>query len=179
MIRLCFFLYVVGLSMVCLEVFIPGGITGAAGVVSIGASFWFAYTKVGSVFGSYFVAAGLVIAMVCIFLSVRLFPRTRFSERLFLRSDERGFKSVSEELEFLEGEEGVALTKLRPAGMARIGGKKVSVVTEGIFVDKGVKIKVLEVEGSRVVVRKIASPAVREPDGQETGTDKVERRKKK
>ncbi len=154
MISWCIFLYIVGLLMVCVEIFIPGGIVGAVGVIAIGSSFWMAYTKVGSAFGLYFVSIGLVFAMFCIFLSIKFFPRTRFSKKLFLGKDESDFKSTSAELESLEGKEGITLTKLRPAGMAKIDGKRVSVVTEGAFLNKEAKVNVVEVEGNRVVVRK-------------------------
>ena len=153
MISWCIFLYIVGLLMVCLEIFIPGGIVGAVGVISIGSSFWMAYTRIDSVFGLYFVSIGLVFAMFCISISIKFFPRTRFSKRLFLESDESDFKSTSAELESLAGKEGTALTKLRPAGMAKIDGKRVSVVTEGAFLNKETEVKVVEVEGNRVVVR--------------------------
>ena len=156
MLRWCLFLYITGLLMVCLEIFIPGGIVGAVGLVSLVSSFWLAYTKMGSVFGSYFLSIGLVVGMFCIFLSIKLFPQTKFSDRLFLRRSESDFKSTPQELESLKGKEGVTLTKLRPAGIASIDGRKRSVVAEGTFVKKGVKIKVMEVEGNRVVVREIS-----------------------
>ena len=154
MIRWCSFLYLTGLFMVCLEVFIPGGVVGAIGVLSIGFSFWLAYTKIGAIFGSYFVSAGLLMAMFCIFLSVKLFPRTRFSKKLFLGANESDFKASSGELKSMEGKNGVTLTKLRPAGMARIEGRRVSVVAEGAFISQDENVSVLKVEGNRVVVRK-------------------------
>ncbi len=139
--------------MVCLEIFIPGGIVGVAGAIAIGSSFWMAYTRVSNMFGTYFVSIGVVFGMFCLFLSIRMFPRTRFSKKLFLGNDESDFKSTDVELKSLEGKEGVTLTKLRPAGKARIDGKKVSVVTEAAFVDEGKEVRVVEVEGNRVVVR--------------------------
>jgi membrane-bound serine protease (ClpP class) len=56
----------------------------------------------------------------------------------------------------LLGAEGVATTALRPAGKARIGGERVDVVTEGDYVEAGVAVVVVAVEGARVVVRKKA-----------------------
>jgi membrane-bound serine protease (ClpP class) len=156
MLKWCFYLYFIGLLMVCLEIFIPGGIVGAIGIISVASSFWIAYTKISTVFGLYFVSIGLIVAMFCIFLSVKLFPRTKFSEKLFLRSNESDFKSTDIKFKSLEGEEGVALTKLRPAGIANIDGRKISVVAEGTFLNKGVKIKVMKVEGNRIVVREIS-----------------------
>jgi len=51
------------------------------------------------------------------------------------------------------GKEGISLTPLRPAGIAEIDGKRVDVVSEGGFVDKKEKIKVIDVKGSKVLVQ--------------------------
>ena len=51
--------------------------------------------------------------------------------------------------------EGEALTMLRPSGMAKFDGKKYSVVTSGELVEKGTVVRVVKVEGSRVVVRPV------------------------
>jgi membrane-bound serine protease (ClpP class) len=47
------------------------------------------------------------------------------------------------------------LTKLRPSGTAVINGKRVDVVTEGAFIEPGQSIKVVAIEGLRVVVRAV------------------------
>ena len=56
--------------------------------------------------------------------------------------------------EDLAGKEGVAHTTLRPAGIAKINGNLVDVVTEGDFIDAGSPIVVLRVVGGRNIVRK-------------------------
>ena len=50
---------------------------------------------------------------------------------------------------------GTAFTTLRPAGTAIINDKRVDVVTEGALIEKGTAIKVVAIEGLRVVVRAI------------------------
>ena len=45
------------------------------------------------------------------------------------------------------------MSVLRPAGLAEFDGERIDVVSEGSFIDRGVKIKVAKVEGTRVVVR--------------------------
>jgi len=55
----------------------------------------------------------------------------------------------------LKGAIGVCSTDLRPAGSITVEGEPVDVVTEGDFVTKGDIVKVISVEGSRVVVRRI------------------------
>jgi CheY-like chemotaxis protein len=50
---------------------------------------------------------------------------------------------------------GVTITRLRPSGTAFINGKRTDVVTEGGPVDRGASIKVVAVEGPRVIVREV------------------------
>lgn len=53
----------------------------------------------------------------------------------------------------LIGRTGTALSDLRPAGVARFGDDRVDVVSDGDYVGAGASLRVLRVEGNRVVVR--------------------------
>ncbi len=53
------------------------------------------------------------------------------------------------------GDTGTAITKLRPAGQARFDSAVVDVVAEGEFIEKGQKIKIMRIQGNKVVVRKV------------------------
>jgi membrane-bound serine protease (ClpP class) len=55
----------------------------------------------------------------------------------------------------LVGQEGAALTVLRPAGKAKIHGRIIDVVSEGPFIPAESRLEVIEVSGNRVVVRQI------------------------
>ena len=55
----------------------------------------------------------------------------------------------------LIGQEGAALTVLRPAGKAKIHGRTIDVVSEGPFIPAESRVEVVEVSGNRVVVRQI------------------------
>ncbi|MDD2497965.1 MAG: NfeD family protein, partial [Desulfitobacteriaceae bacterium] len=47
------------------------------------------------------------------------------------------------------------VTPLRPAGTAEIEGDRIDVVTEGGFIPREAQVKVVKVEGTRIVVREI------------------------
>ncbi len=51
------------------------------------------------------------------------------------------------------GETGEATSRLRPAGKAKFGEAVVDVVAEGEFIDKGTKLRIIEIHGNRVVVK--------------------------
>ena len=65
-----------------------------------------------------------------------------------------GYTSVTDKKRFL-GAIGVCATDLRPAGTITVEGEPVDVVTEGNFVKQGDIVKVINVDGSRVLVRQI------------------------
>lgn len=153
--KLSLSLYLVGLVLICFEVFVPGGILGTIGFFLIVGSIWIAFVQLGSVGGSYFLVGGLVLVMVSVYLVMKFGTKTGLSKKLFLQSTEKGFRSTSKNLEDLKDKTGISLTTLRPSGKALIDGGKINVVSEGVFLPKGCKIKVVMVEGNRVVVRRI------------------------
>ena len=65
-----------------------------------------------------------------------------------------GYTSVTDKSKFL-GAIGVCVTDLRPAGTVTVEGEPLDVVTEGGFVKAGDKVKVINVDGSRILVRQI------------------------
>jgi membrane-bound serine protease (ClpP class) len=158
-------LFVVGLILLALEIFvIPGfGITGIAGIILIFASLFLSLTPGGPFmdFDTISVAilqltGAIVAALVLILILAKLLPKTSTFNKLILADEERaeqGFVSYPSEKE-LVGQEGIALTTLRPAGTAEFNGKRYDVVADWEYIEQGSKIIVLRVEGVKVVVKK-------------------------
>jgi membrane-bound serine protease (ClpP class) len=57
------------------------------------------------------------------------------------------------------GDTGVACSPLRPAGKVRFGQDYVDVVSDGTFINPGEQVRVVQVRGNRIVVRRVASDA--------------------
>lgn len=66
----------------------------------------------------------------------------------------KGYTSNTDKSKFL-GAIGVCSTDLRPAGTVIVEGEPLDVVTEGSFVKQGNIVKIINVDGSRVLVRQI------------------------
>ena len=149
-------LFLAGLVLLAIEFFVPGfGLFGIAGIASILFSLFM--TLGGGVSALSIMASGTVAAVVAFLLLLKYLPSSGLWKRLVLRNElrtEQGY-TASEDLTQLIGQEGVVLTLLRPAGAVRIGEKVLDVVSEGRFIEPGVRVKVLGVQGSRVVVRAI------------------------
>jgi len=143
-------LILAGVILLALETVLPGLVAGLAGFACLVAAVVVAYARLGPETGNlvlFSLAGGLVVAAV---LWVRYFPNSRLGG-LFVTRRTIGNLEV-ERPEFV-GQTGTALSNLRPSGTAMIGGRRVDVVTEGGMVERGAPIKVLAVEGLRVVVR--------------------------
>ncbi len=143
-------LFFLGVGLLLAEAFLlPGfGVLGALGVGSILASVYFTFGEnTLTVLSIAVIALGLGLLLV-----FRYLPKTRPAQALVL-------ESAIEEHAAGEGVEvgslGVALTDLRPGGVARFGSKRVDVVANRGFIPKGTSLKVVEVRGPTVVVEAV------------------------
>ena len=164
-------MFVAGLVLLALEIFvIPGfGIAGIAGIVLIIASLFFALISNDTYFDWDMVSiaivqltGALVATLIFVSLLLRYLPKSSIFNRLILADEasaDKGFVSYPSDKELL-GAEGVALTTLRPAGTAEINGHRVDVVADWEYIERGSRIKVLRVEGVKVVVKQVKEPAV-------------------
>lgn len=149
-------LIVLGFILLLIELLvIPGfGLIGVLGLGALGYGIYVATTQLSPI-------TGIVISMASLAIligMIRFFPKTAIWKRLRLERTEKkseGFRA-ERNLEAYIGKLGVSLTPLRPSGIAKIEGRRIDVVTEGIFLPKDTRIKVVSVEGNRVVVRKEA-----------------------
>ena len=98
----------------------------------------------------------LVLAGVSISASIRSADHGRLSRSaLFLQRETPAPAEHEEDAAFLN-REGTALTALNPIGVADFDGVRLEVVSQGEYLEKGVRVKVIAVEGAKIVVRPIA-----------------------
>lgn len=145
---------VAGLLLVVVEMFHPGfgapGITGAILIL-------LAVVLIANTFLEALILIIIVLAVLGIALSLVLQSATkgRLSKTLILNDSlkkESGFIGT-EDLDYFLGKEGVTLSILRPAGTADFDGVKLDVVSEGDFIPKDSTVRIIKVEGRRIVVR--------------------------
>lgn len=149
---------VLGVLLLFLEIFVPGGILGTIGVFLLAAGVFGAADSTAQ--GIAYVCSMLLVLGILLALSFRIPQTKRFWKRFSLniaQSKSEGYVAPNQKLERFLGCEGIALSQLRPAGTAVFNGNRIDVVTEGGFIPKDSRIKVIEVEGTRVVVREISN----------------------
>jgi membrane-bound serine protease (ClpP class) len=149
-------LFAIGIILIFLEFFVPGGITGVLGLLAVIASLFMASGNVVNIALSLLIALAVSITVFIIFVKVLGRKMSLFKKIILTDSTntEKGYVSNPNRIELI-GKQGIAYTDLRPAGTALFEEERIDVVTEGSFIPKGTPIKVIKTEGSRIVVREL------------------------
>ncbi len=149
-------LFALGLLFLVLEVFTPGfGVAGGIGVVLLVVGIIMTARTLLEALAMF--AILLVVLAVMIILVYRSAKKGKLSKKLILwhaAKREDGFSST-DDASALVGQEGVALTVLRPAGTGEFAGRRLDIVTDGDFIERGTKIKIIRTEGRRIVVEPV------------------------
>ena len=169
-------LLIVGLAILTAEIFIPsGGLLGVITFLSLLVSLIFAYRAWGvshpNLFGAYCVMLLLLVPTV-IGLGFYVLPQTSFGKKILLEaptSDEvTPFLEESRRLENLIGRFGTTLTMLNPSGLVSIAGDRLQAASEGLSIESGSSVQIVDVRGQAVIVRLGKPPEVAADDSPET-----------
>lgn len=159
-------MFVAGVVLIMLEVFVvPGfGVTGISGALLLVGSLFlslinnFDLMTVESIaIPLYTLAASFVGLAILIGLMVKYLPHSSAFNRFVLTAAQpasAGFVSAPDYHDLL-GYDGAAVTTLRPAGVAQLGSERFDVITDGEFISAGEPVKVVRVEGRKIIVRKV------------------------
>lgn len=144
-----------GFLFMTIEFIVPGiGFFALASLISFLIALY--YSMGATILAAIVVSGVLFIGVIGFFLIIKRLPKSRFGKKIsnnISLENSDGYVSNPVEIELLNAV-GIAKTVLRPAGTGMFGDKYVDVVTEGEFLTKGTAIRVIRIEGARVVVRK-------------------------
>ncbi|MGJ9457008.1 NfeD family protein [Oceanobacillus sp. CF4.6] len=149
-------LLLLGIILIVAELFVPGGILGFLGIGAIIGSLFLSGYDIGHMSMSIGIAF-LVTLVAAIILFRRIGMDKGIFRHIILKDStktELGYVSSVNRLELL-GLEGETVTPLRPSGIGLFENERIDIVSEGSFIEKNSIIKVVKVEGARVVVREI------------------------
>jgi membrane-bound ClpP family serine protease len=168
---LALLLFLLGLVLIGLEIFVlPGfGACGICGILCMLAGLGLVtldrvpetiadWGNLGFKVSEYLIS--VLGALGLSFLIARFLPKMPYANRLVLNAPIEGTQAglvlpgAVEAAEML-GAIGTTNTALRPAGVVRIGDKFVDVVSDGGFIPAGIRVQVIQVEGTRIVVKEV------------------------
>lgn len=150
-------IFFLGIVLLAIEIFvIPGfGITGILGILGIVAGIFMSFGINNIAQATLVVFVSLIADIILIIILARFILKSKgFKNIVALETDTAGYHS-SVSYDNLLGCEGITDTFFRPSGNIIINDKKYDAITEGEFINKGVKIKVILVEGNKIVIKEI------------------------
>lgn len=156
----------VGIILLFLEIFvIPGfGIAGVSGICLVIAGIFLALikhpfhtpqielTRALSTLGY-----AVLLTIIAVIAGLKFLPKSPLWKNIVLNAQEKkeaGFQATPR-LDAYLGKNGKAITVLRPSGRAMLEGKTLDAVSSGDFIDKDKPVKVVKIEGSKLVVEEI------------------------
>lgn len=146
-------LFLSGLVMLGLEVFVPGGILGVLGGLAMLGGCAMAFNDYGPSGGGIAVAVAVVLLGVMLYAEFVWLPRTRLGGKLFLR---RSIESKSQppvaEAATIVGRAGEAVTTLAPSGYVLIDGRRYEAFSQSGFIARGTPVHVVSMDNFRLVV---------------------------
>jgi len=146
--------FIIGFALLVAELFVPGGIVGIIGGALMIISLLFAGESV--VHMAYSILIAVFIAIIGMVIVMKFFGKNlHVFNKLILRdatTTEEGYVSNVNRIDLL-GKIGDSITPLRPAGTIVVGNERIEVVSEGSYIEANRKVEIIQVEGSRIVVR--------------------------
>ena len=144
--------FVLGIGLLIMEALMPGfGIAGFSGIALEVVALVLTWQQHGTM-------ATLGMLAIAISTSLHSLTKGKLSKSSIVNSHtestDAGYRSA-EDMQVFLGREGTATTALRPTGLGEFDGVRLNVVSEGDFIENGTKIRVTQIEGSRIVVKKV------------------------
>ena len=149
-------IFIIGLALLVAELVVPGGIVGIIGGALMIISLLFAGESV--VHMAYSILIAVFIAIIGMVILMKFFGKNlHVFNKLILRdatTTEEGYVSNVNRIDLL-GKMGDTITPLRPAGTIIVDNERIDAVSEGSYIDANRQVEVIQVEGSRIVVREM------------------------
>ncbi|MGQ0613064.1 MAG: NfeD family protein [Planctomycetaceae bacterium] len=148
-------LVIASLAFLVLEVFLVSFgtlaiVAAAFGVGAVALAF-----GQSDLYGWTMLAVLLAAAPLTLWGAFRVLPKIPFARGFYLDKREMGTgerQAAARPLTELLGSVGEAVSPLRPSGIAQFDGRPFDVVTDGVPVERGTRVRVVEVSGNRVIV---------------------------
>jgi len=146
-----FIFLAISIVMLIAEIFLPShGMLGLLGGAAIVACIIVCF-RINQYLGLGALLAAAVASPFLFTLAMRIWPRTPIGRRMTLQPVESHVTPPAIQI----GQIGTALTQLRPMGTCEFGQQRVEVRSELGMIPAGSKVEVVNIDGGRLIVRKV------------------------
>lgn len=146
-------LVAVGLFLLLVEIlFVPGTtLVGLVGFIVLGIGVGLSFKYFGKETGWITLGSTSVIAGLTLYISFKSNLWSRFALKSAITS-----KVNEDPIGLSIGEEGIALSALRPIGKAEIGRRTFEVKSLGAYVETGTRIRIIQINSNQIIVEPLS-----------------------
>ena len=142
----------VGLALIALEIVaLPGAVSGICGGLLVIVGVWQTYAHYGAKAGNITLIASIFVGIIMLVILMKSGTWKRFS----LKEESDSKVNQIDASTITIGAKGKSISRLAPAGKALFGNELVEVHSEEGFIDEGEQIEVIDIEGYKIIVKKV------------------------
>jgi len=150
-------LFVLGIVLLFLDLFVPGIILSVFGTLAFLAGTRQAFVEFGPLGGLEAFAIGMALLALALYIEYGILPKTRFGKKFFLHAAVQGTSqsTAPSEVVALTGRECVALTPLMPSGQVEVDGRRYEAQSLDGHVARGARLKITGAQNFSLTVSKL------------------------
>ncbi len=143
-----------GLILLAMEVFIPGGILGIIGGVLLLTGCAFSFYLLGTMEGLIAISLTLLAGILLFYIQFNVLPKTRFGKRFFLKQEISGSaNSLEENTRDLIGKTATSVTVLSPSGYVLVNGNSYEAVSQSGQIPKNTELLITAANSFQLTVK--------------------------
>lgn len=146
-------LFLVGITLIVAEFIVPGAVLGVLGACCILGSVIYGWIQFPE-YGLFILLGEFIGVILGVVGGLYLLSHTGMSRSLVMgdtQTKDEGYSSPGEDPALI-GQFGTVYSPLRPAGAIIVNDRRISAVSDGTYIDRDARVRVIDVEGYRVVV---------------------------
>jgi membrane-bound ClpP family serine protease len=146
-------LFMVGALLLTAEVFLPGGIAGAAGALALLVGSALAFDQFGLAGGAGACVAALALLGAMLYVELVLLPKTKLGRALVVEASvDATSQPPIARAEDVVDQPAVALTTLAPSGFVAVAGRRFEAFCRSGYAPKGTRLRVVGIDNFRLIV---------------------------
>lgn len=146
---------IIGLLLVYVEFFVPGGVAVViGGFFLITSVVWFGIQTTDPTWSFVYLFIVIVLVILVCKLALRHIRASAKKHTWYADQDQEGYIATSFDKDLI-GKTGTSLSNLKPSGHILIEGKQVQALSEEGYIEEGTKVQVTGGRGSHLIVKPI------------------------
>lgn len=148
-------LFVLGIVLLVLEVFVPGAVLGVLGGIAMFVGCVISFSRFGVVGGGLATLVALALLGIALYVEFVLLPKTRVGKKFFLHKSVDATSQPPVADAAVIGKAGVASTTLAPSGYVVIEQRRYEAFSRSGLIAKGATVRVVEIDNFRLIVSQL------------------------